>query len=271
MTNNMKQGKRIGQGNTAEIFEWGNNHILKLYRHGLSDQLCIHEYEITKFVWNQLKIAPEPIEIVTIEGRIGAVYERLTGDTMLRLLLSKPWKLKYYAKLLAKHHFHIHKKATLDTISVKEKLKRDITHVGSLTEEEKQLLYSYMESLPDGDCLCHFDFHPDNLMISGDKNYVIDWMTACIGDPNSDVARTSLMLNYAEIPRVPWLVKVWIKLFQNRIYKVYIKEYLLVSGANISDIQKWELPLAAARLCEWIPEAESEKLLHMVKQELAKF
>ncbi len=150
-------------------------------------------------------------------------------------------------------------------------MKRDITHVGSLSEEEKQLLYSYMESLPDGDCLCHFDFHPDNVMISGDKNYVIDWMTGCIGDPNSDVARTSLMLNYAEIPRVPWFVKVWIKLFQKRIYKVYIKEYLLVSGANISDIQKWELPLAAARLCEWIPEAESEKLLHMVKQELAKF
>jgi hypothetical protein len=28
------KGRLIGQGNTAEIFEWGNDKILKLYRSG---------------------------------------------------------------------------------------------------------------------------------------------------------------------------------------------------------------------------------------------
>lgn len=43
------KGKLIGQGNTAEIFEWGNHSVLKLYRSGLPDDLCINEFEITKY------------------------------------------------------------------------------------------------------------------------------------------------------------------------------------------------------------------------------
>lgn len=39
MSNFESKGKLIGQGNTAEIFEWGYNSVLKLYRSGLPDDL----------------------------------------------------------------------------------------------------------------------------------------------------------------------------------------------------------------------------------------
>lgn len=270
MTELMLKGKLIGQGNTAEIFEWGNHNILKLYRSGLPEDLCTKEFEITKYIYGCLKIVPKPIELTYINGHIGAIYERIAGKTMLKLLLSKPWSFRKYSKLLAHAHVEIQQQAALSVITVKEKLIRDIKNVTLLTSEEKQLLYTYIDTLPDGNCICHFDFHPDNIMLLDEKYYVIDWMTGCIGDPLSDVARTALILNYAEMPRVPGFVNTLVKLFQKKIYNIYLTEYLKLTGAPLSDIQKWEVPLAAARLCEWIPERESIKLLNIVKHGLNK-
>ena len=262
------KGNLIGQGNTAEIFEWGSDKIIKLYRHGLPDDLCVHEFEITKYAYETLKIAPNPIEIVRVDGRIGAIYERLSGKTMLKLMLSKPWRISKYSKMLAQCHVSMQKSADMRTETVKEKLRRDIESISLINLQEKQLIFKYLEDLPDGNIICHFDFHPDNIMISADKYYVIDWMTACAGNPLSDIARTALILNYAEIPRVPAFVNRLIGIFQKSIYRRYLREYIRLTGVDFSDIQKWELPVAAARLCEWIPDGESKRLVAFVKKEL---
>ena len=105
----------IGQGNTAEIFEWGSDKILKLYRHGLPDDLCVYEFEITRYAYETQKNAPKPFEIIHIDGRIGAVYERLCGKTMLKLMLSKPWHINKYSKMLAQCHITIHKNVIVQT------------------------------------------------------------------------------------------------------------------------------------------------------------
>jgi hypothetical protein len=103
-------------------------------------------------------------------------------------------------------------------------------------------------------------------MIFAGQYRVIDWMTGCMGDPLSDTARTALIPNYAEIPRASFIVNFIVGLFQKSIRKKYLREYTSLTNASIPDIDKWELPLAAARLCEWIPEGESKKLLSLVRR-----
>ena len=51
-----------------------------------------------------------------------------------------------------------------------------------LAEAEMQDLYKYIDCLPDGNILCHFDFHPNNIILSDNNYSIIDWMTACKGD-----------------------------------------------------------------------------------------
>jgi thiamine kinase-like enzyme len=177
---------------------------------------------------------------------------------MLKLMLSKPWRTGKYSKMLAQCHVSIQKNVIIQTETVKEKLRRDIESVSLLDSQEKQLIINYLEALPDGDSICHFDFHPDNIMISANQYYVIDWMTACVGDPLSDIATTAVILNYAEIPRVPAFVNRLVRTLQKSIYRRYLREYVHLTVADFSDIQKWELPIAAARLCEWIPDGESK-------------
>lgn len=260
----MEKGKLIGQGNTAEIYDYSSDKILKLYRSAMPEFMCEYEFNVTQNISNILGISPKAYEIIHTEGRIGAIYEKIGGTSMLREILSKVWTIKKQARLLANYHCDIQKKVNFELPTVKEKLKRDINAVPEFSDQDRQILFDYLDMLPDGDVLCHFDFHPDNILVSKDSAKVIDWMTACVGDKAADVSRTSVMLKYAELPRQPKLIKMLVRCFQRTIYKSYIKEYLMISDLNLEDIEKWEIPIAAARLCEWVPEEEKKKLRGIV-------
>jgi len=264
-----KKGLLLGQGNTAEIYEWETDKILKLYRKGLPETLCIDEFNATKSVYDLLQITPRPFEIVHVDSRVGAVYERITGKTMLKEMVSKPWKFGQYSNKLAQCHVNIQKSVDFKLTTVKEKLKRDIDAAPLLSDIEKQRIYLYLDSLPDGSMLCHFDFHPDNIMLSNDRHIIIDWMTACKGDKLSDVARTGVILNFSEIPRVPRLVNLIFRRLKKKVYNDYLKEYLKITNVSVAEIKKWEMPIAAARLREWIPEKEQQKLLIFVRENLS--
>ncbi|TMA37195.1 MAG: aminoglycoside phosphotransferase family protein, partial [Deltaproteobacteria bacterium] len=43
-----------------------------------------------------------------------------------------------------------------------------------------------LETLPDGDQLCHGDMHPGNIMLSRRGPMVIDWTNARRGHPAAD-------------------------------------------------------------------------------------
>jgi uncharacterized protein (TIGR02172 family) len=264
-----KKGRMLGQGNTAEIYEWETDKILKLYRKGLPDALCEGEFNTTKNVYDLLQITPKPIKTVYIDGRFGAVYERIPGKTMLKEMISKPWIFNRYSRMLAQFHINIQKPINFELPTVKEKLKRDIEASSLLSNTEKQKIYQYIKTLPDGNILCHFDFHPDNIMLSDCKNIIIDWMTACKGDGLSDVARTSVILKYSEIPRVPRFVNTIFRCIKKKICKGYLKEYLKMTGVQTEKIKAWEMPIAAARLREWIPQREKQTLLTFVRKTIS--
>lgn len=264
-----KKGRLLSQGNTAEIYEWETDKILKLYRQGLPETLCEDEFHVTKNVYHLLQIAPKPFEIVHVGDRVGAVYERIQGKSMLKDMLSKPWKFREYSRSLAQCHINIQKPVEFKLPTVKEKLKRDIEASSLLSNEEKLQIYQYINTLPDGETLCHFDFHPGNIMVSNGQCRVIDWMTGCKGDRLSDVARTSIILRYSEIPRAPHFMNPILKNIINEIYKGYLQEYLKATEVPIQKIKAWEMPIAAARLREWIPQKEKQALLAFVKRSIS--
>lgn len=89
--------------------------------------------------------------------------------------------------------------------------------------------------------LCHFDFHPDNIIIRDGKAIILDWMTACIGDGLSDIARASVILKYSDVPINSKLLKILIRDIKQRVYNKYIEEYTLISKTQIKEIGIWVL------------------------------
>ena len=265
---NLEDYQLIGRGNTAEIYHIGNKKVLKLFHAGFNKEAVKIEYQNSKLVQENLDCVPRVYEMVEVEGRDGIIYEEICGKDMLQMMLRAPLRISKKSKEFARYHYSIHKKVKEPLITVKEKLNYDIAGSEILTEETKTILKQYINTLPDGDCLCHFDFHPGNVMIVDGKAVFLDWMTGCKGDICADVARTSLLLKYGQIEHAPILVQKLLSLGKRSIRKNYCKEYMALAGITAEDISKWEVPIAAARLQECIPDKERKILLDFINRSI---
>lgn len=47
------------------------------------------------------------------------------------------------------------------------------------------------------------------------------------------------------------------------------KRYIELSGISLSEIERWTMPVAAARLVEWVPEEEKNQLVQCVRERLS--
>lgn len=255
-------GKLLGQGNTAEIYQYAQNKILKLFRSGLAKEIIEREYQNSCAASELLgNMVPKTYEMVDAEGRFGIVYEQIKGRDMMKAMISSLHHVKKMSAQFAEYHFCMQKRTENQFLTVKEKLTDDIRYVKEFDESTKNRILEYLAALPDGNQLCHFDFHPGNIILSNGKPVIIDWMTACSGDPFADAARTCILLQFAELSHVPWGVNLCVICLKKLMYKAYFKEYIRLAGCSREDIESWYLPIAAARLREWISESEKQKLI----------
>lgn len=267
----MTIGKQIGQGRTAEVYEIKNNKILKLFKPEVPKQAIDYEYNISKMLYNNGFPVVNTHQLITHNDRLGIVYDRFYGITMLRGVTLKPWTLYKQAKKLAELHFKVHKEIDFDMRSYKDKLIGHIQETHLLDTPCKEKIIAYTNKLPNGNKLCHGDYHPDNVLFNNGQYVVIDWMTATKGDSLADVARTILMLRYVSIPDHTSKVQQYLhRLFTKILLNQYIKNYVKISGATIEDINMWKLPVAAARLIEGIPEEEKKVLIKLIYEEIKK-
>lgn len=286
--------KLIAQGNTSEVYLYGENQILKLFRENLPLDLIKAEYEKVICIQSELRSIPKAYKIIGYKGRYGIIYDKITGSDMINRMLTNIFSVRKYSKLPAHIHCNLHTSKSGSVCSVKDKLSMDIDGAAVLSEEEKRRVKKYLLELPDGNSLLHFDFHPGNIIVpsnnaeefsrlggnasevdfgskgvSDKEPVIIDWMTACIGDPAADVARTYLLLQYGELAHANWIVKKTALFFEGYICKIYIGEYNRISGKSDSDFKKWLLPVAAGRLMEWISDNEKNRLLKLIRYELS--
>ena len=262
--------KLIGQGNTAEVLLYDETKILKLFRENFPLEVIEIEFDLAKRISSELVFVPKAFELVEYKNRYGILYEKINGKDMIADMFHKPYKVKAYSKALADTHAKIHHSTVDLNLDIKDKLLTNINAAVDLSEQEKEKILSYLNTLPDGEALCHFDFHPGNVMLKGKEYYVIDWMTACNGNAAADVARTYLLLRYGELLYANCFVKLIAHIVEKHIGKIYLRRYKKLTGIKDTEIKKWLLPIAAARLIEWIPKNEKKKLLKFIRKELAK-
>jgi aminoglycoside phosphotransferase (APT) family kinase protein len=259
-------GPRLAQGRTAEIFAWGDARVVKLFREDIPESAVMREFEATRLVHQAGLPVPSAEAVVEVDGRRGIVFERVEGPTMLCTLASRPWTLAQSAHLLAELHVSMHRLTAAGLPPLKERLARNIHAAQRLPDDAMQAALRLLDQLPDGNSLCHGDFHPDNVLMSSRGPIIIDWPNATQGNPFADVARTSLMFRYGAMPpgtSSRWLIEAARRLF----HRYYLKRYLKLRRASRQEIEAWQLPVAAARLNERIP-GEERQLLALIHRSL---
>jgi len=250
----MQKGKLLSRGMTAEVFEWGEDKVLKLFFDNFDETWALNEANIGKAVFDAGIPSPEVFEIINVDNRKGIILERIFGNTMLDQVLVEPWKLQYFSIQLARLQYRIHKHKARGLPSQREKLAESIWSSSNILGRRVYRIIEYLYNLPGGSSVCHGDFHFGNVMVSGNKFIPIDWMNAYGGNPASDVARTCLIMTSPVVPEnTPIVVVPLIQYSKWLTYSTYIFEYLRLSGISLNSVDDWILPMAAGKIKDIIP------------------
>lgn len=254
----------IAQGRTAEIYAWDDRHILKLYRDWCPSDWVVYEASIARAVYEAGIPSPAPGEIVEASGRRGLIYERLDGISMVQYLHARPWTLFKHARSLAELQVQINRQSIAGLPSYKDRLNYDIRNTAYLSEELREKALTMLAALPDGQTLCHGDFHPGNILITKRGPVVIDWMTACSGAPWADVARTTLLLTIGPKAAGKQISPI-LKMAVGFYCRAYRSRYQSLVPDPEKQMERWLPVIVAARLSEDIVP-ERGALLKMVKE-----
>lgn len=261
-------GTRIGAGRTAEIYEYGEQRVLKLYVPGIPEAQVEAEFRISGAAGRAGIRTPMALARVRHDDRHGIVFEKIAGGTMLAALARRGGSVAGESERMARLHSQIHRIAVPGLPDQKSSLRDRIARAPLLSDEVKNRLALMLQALPDGDRLCHGDFHPDNIMLDN-QEWIIDWMTGMSGHPAGDAARTALLLRFGSLPdNAPAEVAAWLTDMRAELLDGYLLSYAKQTGTTREQIERWMPPVAAARLCDGIPEAEKETLAIFVRQSL---
>ena len=182
----------LGKGNTAEVFEYGEGKVCKLFFAGYPKEAVEREYRNATEVQRLGLPVPKVYETVVLDGRNGIVYEKISGKSMLEGIFENPGEAGAYLE----QFIGLQKKwltaRSGEVMSYKSFLKGQVEGARQAVETS---LISEINALPDGDTLLHGDFHPGNILLTPDhRAVVIDFMNVCRGPALYDIARTYFLL-----------------------------------------------------------------------------
>jgi uncharacterized protein (TIGR02172 family) len=259
------RGRPLGIGRTAEVYPWREGQILKLFRPEVPREWIEHEARVGRIVFDAGLAAPAVGEVVEVEGRLGIIFEHIVGPSMLDDLVRRPWVLFRSARQFAEVHAAMHTCQRPELPSQRDGLARAIEHAPALPGAAREQVLAAMLRLPDGDAICHGDYHPDNLIASPRGPIVIDWMTGTHGNPTADVARTVLLFQIAVLPEgMPATKRIMTQIFRRAFLAAYLRAYRGLRPVSDAEIARWMPALAAARLSERIA-AEEAALLRLAQ------
>ncbi|MFI2489107.1 phosphotransferase [Promicromonospora kroppenstedtii] len=256
-------GPRIGVGREAEVYAWGADAVVKLYRDGFDG----HRAEAAALAaLAGHRVAPDLVEVVEREGRPGLVLERVAGADMLDVLRRRPWQVRSLARVLAETHLAVHEVAApADLPDVRQVLAARLGDA-SLSRELRGFALRLLDGLPSGDRLCHGDYHPGNVMVSGERVSVIDWPNAARGVPESDHARAVLLLQWADaLPAGGLVSRGFVAAGRSMLTRGYALAYADGADRPLRDLEHWLVVHAAARLSEGVPEERARLLDWLVR------
>ena len=248
----MIPGALVGRGLTADVFEWEPGRVLKLSFDLRPREKTELEFRMSRAVYGSGFPCPAAHEIVEHDGRLGIVFDRVDGVSMYQAVAKKPWLLRSASRELAELHVQLHSiKAPPEIPSQREQFERWIAAASDLSSEQIDAACAAMKQAPEGDVLCHGDFHPQNIIYSSKGPVVIDWSTATRGHPLADVARSSWLFLGAPIPRdTPFHMRLLIIFFRKLVNRIYLRRYFELRAGSPRMLEMYE-PLELAGLSAW--------------------
>jgi Ser/Thr protein kinase RdoA (MazF antagonist) len=241
-------GALLGSGNVAEAFEYGP-HVLKLYRYPDARSAAFIEAATLSMLADHGLPTPRVHRVGLFEGRWGLVMDRAAGETLARFTAEGVELVPGGFEEMLRLHRRIHAEADPRLPALTARLRYRIARIEGIDQALRARLLARLAKLPDGDRLCHGDFHPFNIVGMPGSALVIDWLDAASGPPAADVARSYMLIAAAA----------------EDFAEGYVAAYAQAAGIAPAEIMAWVPVVAAARLVHENADAnERARLLRMI-------
>lgn len=242
----------ISRGNTAEVFLYSEGKILKLYKPGYDESIAQDEYRRAKFIAPFPFPKPQVYEYITVDGRPGIVYEKIDGISLENWALERRDIDGCAAYLAALHEKILACRLSADQGDSYKDMLFYFLDRARAAQDVREMLKERLRRLPEGDRLCHGDYHLGNVILRDGQETVIDFLNICRGPRLYDIARSYYLSRYTPVSSA----------YSDREELLRLKTlladlYLEKMQVCLEEIQPYLELIAAARTAE-CPEEEAD-------------
>ncbi len=260
----VKSLRKLAEGAEAEIFEWEDGTVLRLFRDSRQEASLEHEAAAMRAGHAALPLVPSILGRVDVEGRPGLVMERIDGAALITLLAKRPWWMWRAGTISGNVHAQLHDAVAPSSLPAHHDVVRALAAHPLVPRYAARAALAELELLPAGDRLLHGDFHPGNILMSSRGPVVIDWTNATRGDPHADVARTLLLVGHGTLPPgSPLVARLAAAVARKAILAAYRRAYGRLRPLDPELLRRWAIVNAVIRLAENLP-GERTALLRLL-------
>ena len=196
--------EKSGEGANGESFnnKTNPNEMPKLYNKGYDTAAIVTELEMAEKVYEMGIPSPQPGELVTYDGRIGLLFERIPNKvSFARAVADDIERIDEYAQRFAKMCKELHA-TECDTgvfPDANEQFLQLLSYDTAFNEEEKTRIADFIHNVPNPGTALHGDMHFGNAVISGeDEQLWIDLGYFAEGNPLYDLGMLYLICEIDE-------------------------------------------------------------------------
>jgi aminoglycoside phosphotransferase (APT) family kinase protein len=258
--------ERIGRGFDTYIYAfrllgggldetWARPLVLRLYPAERQADKAEREAAVQRFAAERGYPALAPLAVERRAAAFGLpvmLLERVQGEPMLDLIGKNPLRIGRLLARMAEAHVALHSLPVddcplpNDRPLVMRKLEDIRPNVAAAKDAEFARGLRWLEECKDvvideKPSLCHGDFHPLNIMVSGDGALtVLDWPDAVIGDRHCDVARTMVVFHIAWIAAESRLEKLALRYGRGFLTSRYLDRYRRRLKLDSERLRYWQ-------------------------------
>src|ERR1700733_285044 len=176
-------GRLLGTGKEAEVFAFGDG-ALKLYRATAAKRSAFREAANVAVAESFGLPVPEILGLGRFGDRWGIIMGLAEGPSFVK---ANSRQTSAYLKQMALLQFRVHGHSGTHFATLKARLSANIRRAQSLDSETRSRLLTKLNTFPEGERLCHADFHLSNILGPLKRPKLIDWLDASNGVPAADV------------------------------------------------------------------------------------
>lgn len=251
----MEKRKLVGVGNTAKVYEYDENRVIKLFYEGYPKEDVIKEFNNASKVMECSFFKPKVHTLTIVDNRNGIIYDKVEGISLLEKVM-RTGDINHCGKILSEEHVKIFNNPGTGLDSFHEIIRNTIHWNTELDDCRKTKLLHILEKVPEKNILCHGDFHPGNIIIKEEKNYIIDFMNIAYGNPYLDIARTVYLVEMTPIPKEVEEKDQFLK-----FKKAIIAYYLNFIGVEREELRDYLILVLVRRLNEGV-SLEEKKMIY---------